>query len=888
MVDADETGLWRRSLGLECSQGDADRFRRRLIAALERFHERAALLAQEIARDLPEFTVHDASHSSALWGLADRIAGDEVTLTPTEAFVFGGACLIHDLGMASAAYVDGLESLQREPRWSDTVALILRQTLRRRPTRQEICEPDHDTRRAAREQVLRELHAEHAEALATATWIGADGTQYALLEDLSLRETYGPVIGQIAHSHWWATSTLGERFSHSLGPPAGSPGTWTVRPLILACLVRLSDASHLDASRAPRFLRSVRRPSAAARPHWEFQARLSQPYREGDRFVFTGSPFGIAQAEAWWQCADTLEMVDVQFREVDALLADRKETRFAIRGVAGASDLNRLAEYVKTTGWTPLDARVRVSNVVRLVERLGGRELYGPTPHIPLRELLQNASDAVRARRAIDGRSAEWGEISVRLGEVEADGRRRLEVEDTGVGMSRAVLTGHLLDFGASFWESERVLEELPGLLAAGFDSTGRFGIGFFSVFMWGDEVVVTSRRHDAGQAETYVLEFTRGVSGRPLLRVATPSERLLEPGTRVRILLDDETVWRLGLGDETPVVAKLALLCAWLAPALDVNLYAECHGQRVRALEANDWLRLPIEEVGNRLRSAPIRHGNLPGPVEESSDEAESDTQGTADEPYPEELVWVSPAVAAQARPLTGGDGRTVGRAVLNPREYAGGVVCVGGFRSTTSHSMTGILVGEATTASRQVGIPIVSTDTLSEWASEQATLLAPHLSDEEELAVAETVHMCGGDPGPLAIAVTGKGPLARGEVADWASELDKIIVVHDAALSNNVHAYGDVELNDNVAAIAFGGHSLLTDDPASLTRNVRLPWPREAGDMYTDPGLASVMREAVAEAWGISPESLDLWRDTSIGIGRRTGADVELGALVWHKTPA
>ena len=68
-----------------------------------------------------------------------------------------------------------------------------------------------------------------------------------------------------------------------------------------------------------------------------------------------------------------------------------------------------------------------------------------------------------------------------------------LEVADNGVGMSRAVLTGPLLDFGVSFWSTPGAIREFPTLLSRGFHSPGRYGIVFFSVFMWTDHVRITS-----------------------------------------------------------------------------------------------------------------------------------------------------------------------------------------------------------------------------------------------------------------------------------------------------------------------------------------------------------------------------------------------------------
>jgi len=47
---------------------------------------------------------------------------------------------------------------------------------------------------------------------------------------------------------------------------------------------------------------------------------------------------------------------------------------------------------------------------------------------------------------------------------------------------------------GASYWNSSLLREEYPGLLARGFRALGRHGIGFFSVFIWGPRVTVTTR----------------------------------------------------------------------------------------------------------------------------------------------------------------------------------------------------------------------------------------------------------------------------------------------------------------------------------------------------------------------------------------------------------
>ena len=132
----EKTSLWLSTLAVQSSDDPAAEPRERLRSAFLHFRERAEMLTAQIPRDLPEFTVHDITHLDALWETASLIAGKEFLLTPTEAFVLGGAILIHDAGMALAAYPGGLDELQKQPLWADVVASLLRARLGRLATSQ--------------------------------------------------------------------------------------------------------------------------------------------------------------------------------------------------------------------------------------------------------------------------------------------------------------------------------------------------------------------------------------------------------------------------------------------------------------------------------------------------------------------------------------------------------------------------------------------------------------------------------------------------------------------------------------------------------------------------------------------------------------------------------
>jgi hypothetical protein len=670
----EDNPLIRRTL---LPQPDPDPYaepRARLWNALRQFRERAAVLANEIHRDLPEFTVHDITHLDALWEMADLIAGPDYPLNPLEAFALGGVFLLHDLGLGLAAWPGGIEELKKGPGWGDALSTHLRKHLGRIPIAEELASPPPEIERAAVADRLRVLHAEQAERLALASWRHKGGPEYYLIEDTDLRQAIGPLLGKIAHSHWWPVARLGIEFSTRRGALTDCPRDWELDPLKIAILLRTADAAHLDARRAPGFLLALRRPEGLSEDHWRFQNHLMKPRPEDDRLVYTTArPFSTEEVDAWWLCEETLRMVDRELHQVDALLADLHRPRLRVHGVAGTESPDRLQKYIETIGWTPVDARLHVSNVADLVKRLGGEKLYGKDPTIPLRELIQNAADAIRARRILDHRPDNWGEITVRLG-LDVQGPW-IEVEDTGIGMSEAVLKGPLLDFGTTYWGSALMREEHQGLWARGFEPTGQFGIGFFSIFMWGRRVQVTTRRYDDGQRDTRVLEFQTGLQVRPILRFAIPEEQLRDGGTLVRVWLNKEPAEDGGLLRDPlgyQATRDLGELCEWIAPALDSNLYVQDVRGLRKVIDAYDWLTKDgvklMERLTHRVFGMPLdAFGPLLSTVEDQ-------------------------------------DGSVVGRAsIALAWDVEAGVVTVGGLRAQNQGRFVGIMLGRTRNAQRK-----------------------------------------------------------------------------------------------------------------------------------------------------------------------------------------
>ena len=615
MPTFEQSRIWQSTLAPQQDDNYAKE-REHLRNAFDAFRERAEVLAGEIHRDLPDFTVHDIKHIDALWEMADLVLAEDDHLNPAEVFVLGGAFLLHDLGMGLAAYPEGVGALTETLTYKDSIAAFFKKQHDRPIQAEDYKHVDGAVHKQAVAHTLRVLHAQQAAKLALVHWQKPDsGEQLYLLQDAELRNTYGHLIGLIAHSHHWPVEELPHKLNkESLPAPGHLPAAWMVDGIKLACLLRIADAIQLDDRRAPLYLWALRKPGAYSNLHWNFQNKLLRPALQHNKVRFGAkAPFNHAEAASWWHCHDTLQMVHNELQGVDSLLSDLGKKPLNANGVLAIEAPDRLAKHIGTAGWQPVDARLQVSNIGKIVKNLGGEQLYGDDYTVPIRELIQNAADAIRARRLLEEFEPEFGTVTISL--LENGHGQYLEVLDNGVGMSKRVLTGALLDFGNSFWGTEAMHYELPGLQSLGFSSTGQYGIGFFSVFMLGDRVTVTSKRFEKGRDESLTLEFTEGTHSRPLLRDANNDELIKDGGTRVRVWVNNDKLKKALEEQESYYEKNLEKYIRYDSGimeiqegyskntleghirhnciAMDCNVIVNEKGNKINVVKANDWLSI-------------------------------------------------------------------------------------------------------------------------------------------------------------------------------------------------------------------------------------------------------------------------------------------------------
>ncbi|MFI5776914.1 HSP90 family protein [Nocardia sp. NPDC051570] len=152
---------------------------------------------------------------------------------------------------------------------------------------------------------------------------------------------------------------------------------------------------------------------------------------------------------------------------------------------------------------------------LRGIVDLLSHHLYG-SPRVYLRELLQNAVDAITARRAVDAQAP----ARVRIETPERTGDGSIRVHDSGIGLTEAEVHALLATIGRSGKRDD--------LGFARHEFLGQFGIGLLSCFLVADQARVITRSARGGGT----VEWIGSADGS--YRVVAAAEQRAEPGTTV------------------------------------------------------------------------------------------------------------------------------------------------------------------------------------------------------------------------------------------------------------------------------------------------------------------------------------------------------------------
>lgn len=488
-----------------------------------------------------QYTLHDEVHLLRVTELMGRIMPAEVLqkLNPVEIALLILAAHFHDQGMVPerdelAVWRDDTSpnpdfvlfrqnwaidhpNLELARRQANDPALGEEEKGRARQVEADLLD-------ALLSDYLRETHGQRA-----AAWLR---TYYAQDPRLLVQGAYlTDALARLCLSHVGPVSALTEANGFRVDERIG---LYSVNLVYLALVLRLADILDFDRERTPDSLyRTIDFRSPISLTEW------------GKHRAVTGWQIGPDAVQFTLECEHPeYERAARRFMDyIDEELqnATQRIREFPSRARAYTLDLpvktdrSRIKPKDNAYIYHDLEFSLSRDEVVKL---LMTDKLYG-SPALCVRELLQNSLDALRHRTALHKRDGvQWPDGKVEMvHEVDAQGHEVVRCVDNGIGMSRAIVLNFLTKAGRSYYRSPQFEQERIGLRTANvdFDPCAQFGIGFMSVFMLGDHIVIHTRRDNgptAGHDEPLVVEIN-GIGGIVVLRPGLPNQPI---GTSVTI----------------------------------------------------------------------------------------------------------------------------------------------------------------------------------------------------------------------------------------------------------------------------------------------------------------------------------------------------------------
>lgn len=535
-----------------------------IIAALTNWLEKINLVLTSGGTSPGDFTLHDNAHSFRVAERMAELISDEIrkNISDYELALLLLAAYLHDIGMTPERskihahhrhLFDPEHSALMENEKAEFQKFL--DEYQNRPIDLPICKgaPTIDDLNLADE--LTAFYVRHRHNDWSANWIyeNLDG-------ELNGFNDWKQVLILLCQSHHFGFEDL-NRASFDPRPVGSPPQLLHLR--YLACILRLADILENDPERTPEVI--FRHRSIEERKQslifWQKDHDLTLDL-QGERIVFYARPRNARVHKALLELAD---WIDQELQGISRFGEKLPNTypigkKIVHRKWGLASSVIRNIEPAPNT-YEYVDGAFR-PNTSRLLQLLSGEQLYGE-PLAAVRELLQNAFDAVRekiARRRLLSHvinpsnpilEKQFGDeerviLTLESRKILIQGIEQSQLwlicEDTGVGLTKNLISNHLLISGQS--RRHDILELERRCESAGFrlGRTGQFGVGVLSYFMLANKVSITSTRfQDCGDYDAPGWHFTtHGVGDFGELKKLSSSFNGTS-GTRVELCLRPE-----------------------------------------------------------------------------------------------------------------------------------------------------------------------------------------------------------------------------------------------------------------------------------------------------------------------------------------------------------
>lgn len=408
-------------------------------------------------------------------------------------------------------------------------------------------------------EFLRRHHSRLAHEIAI---FGVPGPSERILKLLATDDTSHVVdlAGLVARSHGLS---IRECFEYLQTHYSSVKLVRGIHPTFLMALLRIADILQIQSSRAPKQVLKVRQlKSPISSGEWE----MHQAIKDVNTNEYVETIWVDARPEnvkTYLRIRNQLDQIQSEpdlawtvIGEVYGYTPEFREFGLKIRRIR--SNIDDIDTFSKHVPYIPTHASFEVADTDLLNLLIG--PLYGEKAEIGIRELMQNALDAVNELNEFQKHlkyqdldlTDQEGDVVISIDQKE-DGEWWLTISDRGIGMTINTVKEYFLKAGASLRRSEiwkKTFEDEEG--KSKILRSGRFGIGALAAFLVGDEIKVTTRH--VSSRNNQGVEFSAQIDTE-----AVELKHINRPvGTTVIIKMKEEAVKSLVPSiDETKLLLK-------------------------------------------------------------------------------------------------------------------------------------------------------------------------------------------------------------------------------------------------------------------------------------------------------------------------------------------
>lgn len=436
------------------------------IAQLEDFRKLISIEVSRINLLFPEYTPHDEQyHLKRLFYVADQMLGNDIidNMNATELFLLSISLYGHDWGMAINED-EKTHILSDCNDFSSFSANLL------------------DDEKARIKEFCKLKNIENGK-IELDDWQEYVRLTHAFRSGKRIRRYFESVssgvaefASRICEGHWLDFGIIDDHTSY---PTDASIHRETVNVKALTIYVRLIDLLDLGEDRTPFILWKFVAPrNKFSKLEWG-KHRALQPvtfpkYQSLRSIQIDGS---TDDQNVYMSIMDLKRYVDEQFRHCSDILNRINHSYHKL-------DISHIDWRIASRGFEPVAIQFEFDRN-RMFDILGD-EIYHSNPYVFVRELLQNAIDAIDMRMEILKKRDVQFEPKIRLQIDENQDHYIVQITDNGIGMDEYIIRNYLTVAGKSYYRSSDFQKE--GLK---MDPISRFGIGVLSCFMTSEYIEV-------------------------------------------------------------------------------------------------------------------------------------------------------------------------------------------------------------------------------------------------------------------------------------------------------------------------------------------------------------------------------------------------------------